>query len=50
MDQQTKQKNVERIAEAFDRLPENKAEFLMGYAEGVIAASDKSKTAAEKPA
>lgn len=36
-----KQNQARRIAEALDRLPEGKAEFILGYAEGVIAMAAK---------
>lgn len=31
-------KKIRTLAEAFEALPESKKEFLLGYAEGVIAA------------
>lgn len=41
MTKKEKQNQARRIAEALDRLPEGKAEFILGYAEGVIAMAAK---------
>lgn len=41
---------AENLADAISRLPDNKKEFLLGYAEGVAAMADKAKEAAEKAA
>lgn len=38
----------QRMKEAIPLLPENKLEFLLGYAEGVIAASQRREEEAEK--
>lgn len=38
---------VSRITEAFSRLPEGKREFVLGWAEGVIARSDVERDAAQ---
>lgn len=38
---------AENLADAISRLPDNKKEFLLGYAEGVAAMADKAKEAAE---
>lgn len=42
-----KKAQAKRIAEALDKLPEGKAEFILGYAEGVIAMADRKE---QKPA
>lgn len=34
---------AEKLARAFDALPDSKKEFLMGYAEGVAAMADKQQ-------
>lgn len=34
----TKRTNVQTLAEAFEALPDGKKEYLLGFAEGVIAA------------
>ena len=40
---------VENLARACELLPENKLDYLIGYAEGVAAMADKEKlTAANK--
>lgn len=41
MTKKEKQNQARRIAEALDRLPEGKVEFILGYAEGVIAMAAK---------
>lgn len=41
-------KDVEQITTAFSILPEDKRSFLIGYAEGVIAASQHREEEAEK--
>lgn len=38
---------AENLAEAVAKLPDNKKEFLLGYAEGVAAMTDKAKENAE---
>lgn len=34
---------AENLVDAFTKLPANKKEFLLGYAEGVAAMADKAK-------
>lgn len=41
---------AENLAEAVAKLPDNKKEFLLGYAEGVAAMADKAKEAQERQA
>lgn len=43
-------KVAESLVQAFEMLPDNKKEYLLGYAEGVAAMAEqqKAKTAAEK--
>ena len=41
MTKQEKKDRTRRIAEALDRLPAGKAEYILGYAEGVIAMAAK---------
>ena len=43
MTKKEKQNQARRIADALDRLPEGKAEFILGYAEGVIAMADRKE-------
>ena len=48
MEKQVEQKDVQAIAEAFKVLPDGKKEFLLGYAEGVIAAAGGKKEEVNK--
>ena len=41
-----RREGVRTLAEAFEALPESKKEFLLGYAEGVIAARKPEQTPA----
>ena len=43
MDKQKEREGAQAIAEAFKVLPDGKKEFLLGYAEGVIAAAGGKK-------
>ncbi|GKH50211.1 hypothetical protein CE91St46_13220 [Eubacteriales bacterium] len=48
MSAEEKKKLVQSLAEAVDILPENKRDYLLGYGEGVIAMSNKSKQDGDK--
>ena len=37
---------AEKLADACEKLPDNKKEFLLGYAEGVAAMAEKQKEGA----
>lgn len=41
--------DVEKLTEAMSILPEDKRSFLIGYAEGVIAASKRQEEAEKTP-
>lgn len=43
-------KDVEQVVTAFNLLPDEKRSFLIGYAEGVIAASERRKENEKAPA
>lgn len=43
-------KDVEQITTAFSLLPEDKRSFLIGYAEGVIAANKRQEELEKTPA
>lgn len=43
-------RTVVTIAEAVSALPEHKREYLMGYAEGVVAMSDMRRSQQQVPA
>lgn len=42
-------KSVQRIADAFSTLPNEKREFILGYAEGVISMASAAEIARENP-
>ena len=44
-----KQTGIRTLAEAFQALPDGKKEFLLGYAEGVIAARGPRAEPGEDP-
>lgn len=48
MTEQEKRDRARKIVEALDRLPDERVEYILGYAEGVIAMEDKARR--EQPA
>ena len=42
------QTGIRTLAKAFETLPDGKKEFLLGYAEGVIAARDPDERALQE--
>ena len=43
MTDQERRERARRIVEALERLPDAQAEYILGFAEGVIAAEERQK-------